>query len=261
LIGNKIENATPWEPIIDKCKKELNRWEKVHPTMSGCKLIIQAVIGGRTQFLAKAHSMPKCIEKAFTNIIHDFMWEEDSSPRIALDFLQCPKACGGLDLLDVKAQNQAIEIMWFKSYLNFSPSRPEWATVTDAILVVTTNKATISRARKNPFLQIWEAPQRGANAHKLNDDITRMLKASRKYKTNLAAICLSTELKAQLPTWYHIASNNCPITNTTSKCLLSKHQATTIGDFLCISTRIRINNTPIRHTESVDCLCNDCIND
>ena len=260
-IGNKTDDATPWEPTVVKCKKELDRWEKVHPTMAGHKLIVQMVIGGRTQFLAKAQGMPERIEKVFTKIIRDFMWEEDSSPRIALDLLQCPKAYGGFDLLDIKACNEAIEIMWLKSYLDFSPSCPEWASVTDAILAATANKATISRAHKNPFLQTWEAPQKGANAHKLNDDITRMLKTSRRYKMNLAAIRLSPDLKAQLPAWYHIVSNNHLITNSASKCLLSKHQATTIGDFLRISSRIRMNNAPIRHTESAVCLCSDCIND
>ena len=71
--------------------------------MAGRKLIIQAIVGGYTQFLSKAQGMPNDIEDALTKIIRDFMWEEDSSPRIALDFLQCSRDQGGLDLLDLKS--------------------------------------------------------------------------------------------------------------------------------------------------------------
>lgn len=79
--------------------------------MAGRKIIVQAVVGGHTQFLTKAQGMPAKIEKGFTKMIQDFMWEEDSSPQIALDALQRPIEEGGLNLLDLEARNEAIEIM------------------------------------------------------------------------------------------------------------------------------------------------------
>src|SRR6266850_1786257 len=123
-IGNKTNDLTPWETIIDKIKKALNFRSKSNPTMHGRKLIIQAIVGGHTQFLTKAQGMPKPIEEVLTKITCEFIWEEDSSPRIALDFLHCPPEEGGLGLLDIKACNEAIDISWLRSYLNFSPSRP-----------------------------------------------------------------------------------------------------------------------------------------
>ena len=133
-IGNNVNEATPWEAVIDKIDKSLTLWKKAYPSMAGWKLIVQAIIGGYTQFLSKAQGMPEDIEDALTKIIRDFMWEEDSSPRIALDFLQCSRDQGGLDLLDLKSQNEAIKLIWLKSYLNLSPSRPEWAVVMDLII-------------------------------------------------------------------------------------------------------------------------------
>jgi hypothetical protein len=79
-IGNHIEKAAPWEPILDKIQKALNIWSKSHPTLMGRKLIIQATVGGLTQFLTKAQGMPKHIEQAITKIICNFMWRDDSSP-------------------------------------------------------------------------------------------------------------------------------------------------------------------------------------
>ena len=102
-IGNEVNESTPWEPVIDKINRALTLWEKAHPSMAGRKLIVQTVVGGYTQFLTKAQGMPENIEKALIKIIRNFVWEDDSSPRIALNFLQCPRNQGGLDLLDLKA--------------------------------------------------------------------------------------------------------------------------------------------------------------
>ena len=171
-LGNNIDDAAPWEPVLNNINKSLTFWKEAHPSMAGRKLIIQTVVGGHTQFLAKVQGMPENIVSTLTKTICDFMWEEDSSPRIALDLLQRPKSCGGLNLLDIKACNKAIEIMWLKSYLNFSPSHPEWATVTDLLLAATAHPITIKRARKNPFLQTWEEAKQGSQARQLNSDIT-----------------------------------------------------------------------------------------
>ena len=47
-LGNKVNESTPWEPIIDKIKKALTLWKKAHPSMTGRKLIIQSVVGSYT---------------------------------------------------------------------------------------------------------------------------------------------------------------------------------------------------------------------
>jgi hypothetical protein len=260
-IGNNTNDVEPWEPIIDKINNALKLWEKAHPSMPGRKLIVQAVIGGHTQFLMKAQGMPDNIEAALTKIIWNFMWEKDSFPRIALDLLQCPIDHGGLDLLDLRARNEAIEITWLKSYLNFSPSRPPWAAVTDLIIAATARPGTVARARKNLFLQTWEATLKGPRSKLLNNDIIRMLKTGKKYNTNLAAIRLSVELRSQLPAWYHLGSNNRPITNSASKCLLTKHGNSTIADMLRSSARLRNGNANAPHSPLHNCPCTDCETD
>jgi hypothetical protein len=94
-IGNKIDDATPWEQTIDKVHKSLEKWRKTNPSMNGRKIIAQAIIGGHTQFLTKAQGMPKHVEEALTKITRQFMWEDDSSPRIAMDLLYKPIEEGG----------------------------------------------------------------------------------------------------------------------------------------------------------------------
>ena len=159
--------------------------------MKGRKAIVQIVVGGYTQFLTKAQGMPTHIETALTKLIREFMWEDDSSPRIALEMLQRPVEEGGLNLLDLKARNEAIEIIWLKSYLDFSLTHTAWAIVTDLIIDTTAPTSMCDQARGNPFLQTWNIPMRGRHAENLNNDIVRMVTAAQKYDANLAADALS----------------------------------------------------------------------
>ena len=187
-IGNKTEDLTPWEPIIDKINTKLERWKKMHPTLNGRKVITQMIIGGHTQFLSQAQGMLKVIEETLNRIIKNFVWEGDSSPRIANDTLRNPIEEGGLNLLDLEIRNEAIDIMWLKAYLNFSPKRPEWAIITDLIIEVSALEGLVKKAIINPFLQRWNAPTRRTNTYQSNSDIQRMIKVARKFNTNLAAI-------------------------------------------------------------------------
>jgi hypothetical protein len=157
-IGNHIDEAAPWEPILDKMQKALNTWSKSHPTLMGRKLIIQATVGGLTQFLTKAQGMPKHIEQAITKIIRNFMWRDDSSPRVPLRVLERPIEEGSLNLLNIKARNDAIEIVWLKDYLNFSKTHPLWTHIVDLTLDLTAPREMIKQARINPFLQNWNIP-------------------------------------------------------------------------------------------------------
>jgi hypothetical protein len=117
--------------VLDNIRCGLKRWRPVRPTLHGRSTIIQSIVGGHTQFLTKAQGMPPEIEKAITQIIHDYLWKDGSSPRIALEILCQPIERGGINLLDIKARNKAIELTWLKAYLDLSPSRPTWAKITD----------------------------------------------------------------------------------------------------------------------------------
>ncbi|KDQ22940.1 hypothetical protein PLEOSDRAFT_1015108, partial [Pleurotus ostreatus PC15] len=71
-IGNKGNQESPWTPVVEKIDEDLERWEKGHPTAEGRKLIIQMVIGGRTQYLARVQGMPKQIEDNLRKRIRKF---------------------------------------------------------------------------------------------------------------------------------------------------------------------------------------------
>lgn len=90
-IGNKASNQAPWEPIIDKIKINLKKWAKIRPTLEGKSQIIQAIVGGHTQFLSQAQGMPTQIEDAITKVISDFIWDDGLGARIAQETLNQPR--------------------------------------------------------------------------------------------------------------------------------------------------------------------------
>jgi hypothetical protein len=237
-IGNGVKDATPWEPIVDTIKTKLEQWEKAHPTLYGKCLIIQTIVGGHTQFLTKAQGMLTLIEDALIKVINKFIWGQDSPTRIAQSTLQRPINEGGLNILDIKARNDAIELMWLKEYLNFTPSRQQWAAITNHVVLATAPSHSVELANDNPFLQAWNVPLKGKRAEKLNDDIKRMFQVVKKYNTNLAAIKMSPHILTQLPAWYHITTEQRSLNKATAKCLIQNHKVTKVADLVKSSARL-----------------------
>lgn len=257
-IGNNIQDLSPWESVINKIIRKLDLWARSHPTLHGKRLITQAVVGGHTQFLTKAQGMPPHIEEALVKIIRDFVWDKDVHPRIALEYLYKPLSEGGLNLLDIKARNEAIDLMWLRDYLNLTPSRQLWARVKDTLINATAPPGTSAIAITNSFLQMWNPPTRGPHLATLNDGIRRMLKVAKKYNTNLAAIRLSPGVCATLPAWYHPGTAPRSITNVNTHCLLNKHGAKTVADLIKLAAKLNDRLCRSIHSPSQACTCIEC---
>jgi hypothetical protein len=256
-IGNKVNDLTTWEPTIDKINEALGRWKRIHPTMNGHRIIIQAIVGGITQFKTQVQGMPLKTELAISKIISNFIWE-GHAPHITADILQRPIKEGGLNLLDIKARNKAIDLMWLKALLNFTKNRQPWAIITDLIIDVVAPTNTLKDVWKNPFLQSWNAPLKGPRVALLNSDIIRMLKTAKKYGTNLAAIRISPHLKKQLPAFYHLLAAHRTTNNRQSKCLLDKHNVNMVADLLQTSARLDQAQQENTHRNSPFCKCAPC---
>jgi len=156
-----------------------------------------------------------------------------------MDTLRRPILEGSLNILDIKARNEAIEIIQLKTYLNFSPLRQKWATITDHITLAAAPPHSVKKARDNPFLQTWTVLLRGKRAKGLNGDIKWMLKTVKKCNVNFAAIKMTPHLLAQLPAWYHLSADNKPLNNARAKCLLQKHNVAKVADLVRTSAHLR----------------------
>ena len=258
-IGNNTQEEYPWETIIDAVHRDLERWKSVHPTLDGKRLIVQAIVGGRTQFLAKAQGMPKRIREVLTKEIRNFIWgDECHIPRVGLDHLENTKEQGGIKLLNLKARDEAIEIVWLRDYLNLTKTRPSWAFITDILLNETTPLTLDQKTRQNAFLQTWDIPTTGKRADKLGKDTVRMIKAAKKYKATFAPINISRTLRENLPAWNHLGMEKTIPRNTQAKCLAKNHNSTRVKDLLRITERLQGVYDRGNHQPDYTCKCEDC---
>ena len=170
--------------------------------LNGKRLIVQAIVGGRTQFLTKAQGMPDTIREALTKEIQNFIWDDaDHTPRLGMKYLSDMKDVGGLKLLDLKTRNEAIELVWLRDYLNLTHTRPTWAYITDLLVNETTPPNLDEHTRVNAFLQNWKIPTKGKRAERLGEDTLRMVKSANKHEVAFAPINVSRDLRERLPVW------------------------------------------------------------
>ncbi|KAF8902959.1 hypothetical protein CPB84DRAFT_1678498 [Gymnopilus junonius] len=108
--------------------------------------------------------MPPSVEKRLIKRIRKLMWDEKTMSPVNIETLYAPINIGGRALLDIKARNEAIAVMWLKTYLDLSPTRPTWALVADSLMAENTpmSNSNVSQSIKmNYFLQSWKTRQTG----------------------------------------------------------------------------------------------------
>ncbi|KAF9537727.1 hypothetical protein CPC08DRAFT_609668, partial [Agrocybe pediades] len=122
-VGNNVSNVAVWAPTLEKITLKLAQWTKGQPTQDGRQKVVNMDVGGLTQYLTKVQGMSPEVEEEVNNKIRTFMWD-DKSPMVGMETLCAPVQAGGKNLLDIKARNEAIELMKVKTYLSKPENRP-----------------------------------------------------------------------------------------------------------------------------------------
>lgn len=120
--------------------------------------------------------------------------------------IYAPIDVGGRAILDVKSRNEAIELMWLRTYLNFGPDRPLWAQVMDALMafnVPGTERNVPMSTRVNTFLQSWKT-MKGTKAPK---SIQKMFKITKAFGVRPEGIEFDLRIRREMPMWYHCEAN------------------------------------------------------
>lgn len=93
--GNKVDQAIPWTPTIEKIATNLKRWEANHPTAKGRRLITQMIIGGMTQYLTKVQGIPETAQKTLEHLICNFAWNGKNKLTISMAHMTNTIKLGG----------------------------------------------------------------------------------------------------------------------------------------------------------------------
>ena len=140
-IGNKISNNDPWPQITENIEKSLKTWEKAFPGIKGCKHIIQMIIGGKTQYITAAQSMPDQYMNILMKRIRSFLWNSEAIPAVATELLSELLSQGSRKILNLKARNEAINIRKIRKILDYSANRPLASDVAMTIIAKTLPKS------------------------------------------------------------------------------------------------------------------------
>jgi exonuclease III len=254
-IGNGVNSADPWGPVLEKVEKNLRRWEKGHPTVEGRRLIVQMIVAGMTQYLTKVQGMPPEIEKELCKRVQTYVWD-GRRPTVNATVMSAPLAEGGKKILDLKARNEAIQLTWLQVYLTLDERRPKWAFVADELIRRNIPKAKASidpKAAIQCFLQKWDPK----STEGMPAELLEMMKVARKYNTAFDALTINLDVKRQMPMWYHMGAsealghmNNSPH----ARCLRKNHDVRTVGDAMDL-----VDNRPRAHRNRRACKCATCV--
>ena len=113
-------------------------------------------------------------------------------------------------MLDIKARNEAIQIMWLKKYMTIGPQRPTWALVADVLIEENIAKSNNidKEVTINTYLQTWSPRANGTST--LPPDLKKMLGTGKKYNLHLDTLRIPENVKKQLPAWYHLGAEDNP---------------------------------------------------
>ena len=68
-LGNRIDQATTWAPVLEGCRNQLLRWGAARHSLEGHRLILQMQVAGVTQYLTKVQGMPLAVEAELNKMI------------------------------------------------------------------------------------------------------------------------------------------------------------------------------------------------
>jgi len=139
-VGNNNEMNVQWKTILKMQAKIIRNWSRINLLTKEKKLVLKALIQSRTIYLATANEMPKDTAKKMTNQIKSFLWDR-KRPLMNWTDIAEPRNNGELNMPDIEAYIEAIQIMWLKKYLVPLSERPLWAFVTNQIVFKFVQKA------------------------------------------------------------------------------------------------------------------------
>jgi len=215
------------------------------------------VVRGLTQYLTRVQGMMTEVEAIISWKITRFLWDE-TSPMINSSIMSSPIEIGGKKILDIKARNEAIELMKLKSYLRLDEGRLRWAKVADVLMAGNIPKAQNVRdevAMQNTFLQTWTV-KTGARSW-LPESVSKMLRTAKKYNVDLNPPLPSMSLWQQMPVWFHKGQNpgsNPRNNGPWADCQWLVHNIQTVGEM-----GIYVHETLTQgHSMRINCTCNPC---
>jgi ribonuclease HI/exonuclease III len=232
-VGNELNDDHLWEKILDTQRTIMERWDSMHPSLKGRELILKALIQSKALFLATVNGMTIETINKMKKQMKDFLWGYKHRGLMKWETVILPKNEGGLNIPDIEARIEAIQVVWLKKWLDPSKTKPVWTYLMDHIIQrnVTAKPLIENTSKMNWILQSWHESM--AKDSKISRNIRQILRVARKYNAGMTGPKLSLQTKKEMPAWHHFAiTNNYLWNKKASRCLRNNHNIMTIGDLI-----------------------------
>jgi hypothetical protein len=189
-----------WTPVLENIDSDYECWANLNRALKMRKIINQIVAGSRSQYLVQVNGMPAAVTKHILKAQKEFINDSKSS-MISRDTLLAPRELGGIGMLDLEAQNEALLMLKAASLAKDNPQkRAHWVSLALHGLSRHTVKATsvAEEAKTNLMFQNIKVNQRDPPA--LHKTLVRYVN---KYGVNFATIHPSEEVQKEMPLWHH----------------------------------------------------------
>ncbi len=142
-----------WEDKMIKMQNTLRKWGKRDLTLFGKTLIIKTLVMSQIIFSATNTVTPANISKQIDSLIFSFLWGKRD--RIQRKVLYAPVELGGLNMIDVASQLDALKAAWFDR-ITADDSTSNWSIFGNKYINTLGGKAV---CRSFSFSSLEQLPQ------------------------------------------------------------------------------------------------------
>ena len=159
----------------------METWNQAHPSYKGKEILLKTLVQSKAIFLASVNGMPNDISKKMQRQMKDFLWDYKKKGVMRWNEVINNREQGGLNIPDIEARVEAIQVMWLKRWLAPENKKPLWAYMTDEIIKKSVpEKPKIKDENRIQWIsQSWNESM--ARTAKISKAIRYMLKTARKF--------------------------------------------------------------------------------
>jgi hypothetical protein len=126
MIGHDIPTHLIWDPILSKMRATIILWKRRNLSIQDRIIITKSLICSTIYYIATNQTVPQTILKEIQKLIYEFIWEGKKAP-VDYKIAALRKRDGGLGVLNLELQIQAIRSKWIAQWFSDEPQK--WKSI------------------------------------------------------------------------------------------------------------------------------------
>jgi hypothetical protein len=165
--------------------------------------IIQCTAGGYSQYPTQVQECPTQVKAKIEKQISKHLWNGKMS-KVNKETMHTPINHGGMKILNTKARNKVIHLIWLKCYLGMSAVQPLCASFANTLLtsnIPVSEEHLDAKLHQNLLLQTWSIFQ-GYQCQTC-PSIRELINTTKNHTLRLEAFDVPQTTADTMPIWLH----------------------------------------------------------